>query len=110
MSVRQGIDRGDGERAEIHLCPGCGSQLVEPTDWWQLDQSRWEVHLRCPECGWRGSGAYEQSEVDRLDAVLDEAIDAILRDLRHLTRANMEEEADQFAAALAADRILPEDF
>jgi hypothetical protein len=110
MSVSRGIDRGRGAHAEMHMCPGCGSDLVEPTDWWQIDESRWDVHLRCPECEWRGSGDYTQGEVDRLDAVLDEAIDAILRDLRQLTRVNMGEEADQFAAALAADRILPEDF
>jgi hypothetical protein len=31
-------------------------------------------------------------------------------DLKQLMRANMAEEVDRFAAALAADFILPEDF
>jgi hypothetical protein len=32
------------------------------------------------------------------------------QDLRSLTWANMEDEAERFAAALASDSILPEDF
>jgi hypothetical protein len=34
----------------------------------------------------------------------------MIEDLRKLTRANMEEEADRLAAALATDSVLPEDF
>jgi hypothetical protein len=33
-----------------------------------------------------------------------------MEDLRALTRANMEEEADRLAGALASGSILPEDF
>jgi hypothetical protein len=34
----------------------------------------------------------------------------LIEDLRALIRANMEDEAERFAAALATDSILPEDF
>ena len=34
----------------------------------------------------------------------------LMRDLKRLTRGNMEEEIDRFTAALSSDLILPEDF
>ena len=51
-----------------------------------------------------------QSEVDHYDEELDRGGQELIEDLRALTRANMEEEADRFAGALASDSILPEDF
>jgi hypothetical protein len=50
-----------------------------------------------------------QSEVDHYDEQLDGRSE-LIEDLRALTRANMEEEADRLAGALASDSILPEDF
>lgn len=47
---------------------------------------------------------------DRYDVELDRGGQELIEDLQGLTRANMEEEADRFAAALASDSILPEDF
>jgi hypothetical protein len=41
---------------------------------------------------------------------LDLGTDALVKDLRRLVQANMEAEADRFAAALEAGAILPEDF
>jgi hypothetical protein len=110
MSVSRGINRGDGACAEMHVCPNCDSKLVEPTDWSQLAEWTWEVHLRCPECEWRGAGEYTQSDVDRFDETLDDGVDSIFEDLRQLTRSNMEDEGARFVSALEADRILPEDF
>ena len=46
----------------------------------------------------------------RYDEELDRGGQELIEDLRSLTRANMEEEADRFATALASDTILPEDF
>jgi hypothetical protein len=41
---------------------------------------------------------------------LDRGGQELIEDLQALTRANMEEEADRFSAALAGESILPEDF
>jgi hypothetical protein len=49
-------------------------------------------------------------QIDRYEVELDRGGQELIEDLQALTRANMEEEADRFAAALASDSILPEDF
>jgi hypothetical protein len=94
----------------MHVCPDCGSSLVQPADWFEQGAGRWHVTLRCPECDWSGDGAFSQDEVDEYDAELERGGQELLADLRSLTRANMEEEAGRLARALAADVILPEDF
>ena len=94
----------------MHTCPKCSSSLVQPVNWFEQGDARWHVELRCPECEWWGRGSYAQPEVDRFDEELDRGGQELIEDLRTLTRANMEEEADRFATALASDTILPEDF
>jgi hypothetical protein len=105
---RDSVDSGDA--IQLHICQECGSGLVYPTDWAPAAPKHWHVELRCPDCEWRGEGIYSQEVVDRFDVALDDGTDAILDDLTRLTRANMEEEIDRFAAALDRDLILPEDF
>jgi hypothetical protein len=99
-----------GTPRSMHACPGCDGEMVHPTDWWEAEGGGWQVELRCPECEWRGSGTYRQSEVDDFDRKLDDGCEALTSDLRHLTRTNMEAEGERFVAALASDSILPEDF
>jgi hypothetical protein len=48
--------------------------------------------------------------MDAFDERLDEGTDALVKDYRRLVRANLAEEADRFAMALAVGAILPEDF
>lgn len=94
----------------MHACPGCESLLVQPVNWFEQGDGHWHVELRCPECEWWGRGSYPQSEVDRFDEELDRGGQELLEDLRALTRANMEDEAERFAMALSTDSVLPEDF
>ena len=94
----------------MHACPSCNSILVQPVNWHEQGDGHWHVELRCPECEWWGRGAYSQPEVDSFDEELDRGGQELIEDLRALTRANMEDEADRFAMALASDSILPEDF
>ena len=84
--------------------------MVQPVDWHDLGDGRWRVVLRCPECDWWSRDEYSRREVEAYDEQLDRAGQELLGDLRALTRANMEEELERFATALAGDRILPEDF
>jgi hypothetical protein len=95
---------------DLHVCPECDRDLVYPVDWEEASVTHWEVELRCPNCEWTEVGKYDQATVDRFDEQLDEGTEALVRDLRRLLQANMEDEADRFAAALAANAILPEDF
>jgi RNase P subunit RPR2 len=94
----------------MHCCPNCNSILAQPVNWHEQGQNCWSVELRCPECEWRGRGSYSQDEVDRYMDEIDRGDQELMEDLRALIRANMSEEADRFATALANDTILPEDF
>src|SRR6478735_877284 len=95
------------ETADLHVCPDCRSDLVHPTDWAPVDRCRWRVEVRCPECEWSSVGVYGQSVLDRFDEVLDAGTDAMVADLRHLQRSNMESELARFNMALGSDLILP---
>ncbi len=100
-----------GKSAEgMHACPSCSSILVQPVNWHEQGDGHWHVELRCPECERWAHDSYSQSEVDTYDEELDRGGQELIEDLRALTRANMEEEAEQLAMALANDSILPEDF
>jgi hypothetical protein len=94
----------------MHVCPSCSSVLVQPAEWFEQGGGSWHVELRCPECEWRGHGTFSQREVDSFDEELDDGAQALLEDLRSMTRSNMEQEIECFAVALADDLVLPEDF
>jgi hypothetical protein len=95
---------------DLHICPECDRDLVYPVEWEETSATHWEVLLRCPNCEWVEVGNFDQPTVDRFDEQLDLGTEALIRDLKRLTRANMEEEIDRFSSALSADLILPEDF
>jgi hypothetical protein len=105
-----GFQRKKQSANGMHGCPNCDSILVQPVNWHEQGDGLWNFQLRCPECEWWGRDNYSRTEVDRYDEELDRGSQALIGDLRALIRANMTEEADRFAAALATDSILPEDF
>ena len=96
--------------ADLHICGGCDSNLVYPVEWDEAGATHWEVMLRCPNCEWSGTGVFEQDVVERFDEELDRGTEALVRDLRRLAQANMEDEIDRFTVALDQDHIVPEDF
>jgi uncharacterized protein (DUF2236 family) len=98
------------EVTDLHICPECAKHLVYPVEWQEASATHWEVRLRCPNCEWQTVGLYDQETVDRFDLELDHGTEALVRDLKRLTRANMEEEAERFSSALASDAIWPMDF
>ena len=95
---------------DLHVCPDCDKGLVYPVEWEEASPTHWEVQLRCPNCEWHNVGLYDQETVDRFDEELDHGTEALVRDLKRLTRANMEEEVERFSSALASDAIWPMDF
>jgi hypothetical protein len=48
--------------------------------------------------------------VEQLDEELDRGTHALVRDLKQLAHANMEDEVERFIDALQADQVLPMDF
>jgi hypothetical protein len=95
---------------DLHVCTVCSGELVYPVEWEEVSSTHWEVALRCPSCEHFDVGVFDQETVDRFDEELDHGTELLVRDLKRLTRANMEEEIDRFAAALNADAIWPMDF
>ena len=103
-SPHKGVER------DLHLCPGCKSDLVYPVAWEEADESHWSISLRCPDCEWAEEGVYEQDICDRFDDELERGTDALTRDYKRLMTANLAEEIERFAHALEVDAVLPEDF
>jgi hypothetical protein len=101
---------GDAEQRELHSCPGCRSDLVQPMAWSETPDGRWDLMLECPNCGRSESGTFTRLQVERLEDHLDEGLTEMIADLQRLTQANMAADVDRFVAALDANFILPEDF
>lgn len=99
-----------GRARELHVCRECSSPLVMPRTWEQAGPRVWAITLECPNCGWHGSGVFPEHAVERFDEELDRGTETLVRDLKTLIRANMEEQVERFAEALQAGLILPEDF
>jgi hypothetical protein len=95
---------------DLHVCGSCASELVYPVDWEEADDTHWEVTLRCPNCEWAGTGVFEQDIVERFDEELDRGTEALVRDLKRVMQANMEDEIERFVSALRDGHIVPEDF
>ena len=97
-------------QADLHVCPECRSELVYPVDWQEAGRTSWEVSLRCPNCEWTHTGTYGEDAIQGFDETLDQGTEALVADLRELTRANMEEDVERFVNAIVAGFVLPEDF
>ena len=95
---------------ELHICPECDRDLVYPVEWEETSPTDWEVLLRCPNCEWSEVDTFDQAAVDRFDLELDRGTEQVMRDLKQMVRANMEEEVERFAKALDSDAIWPMDF
>ncbi|UGS39295.1 hypothetical protein [Capillimicrobium parvum] len=95
---------------DIHVCGTCSSELVYPVEWHEAGATHWQVALRCPNCEWSGTGVFEQHAVEIFDEELDRGTEALVRDLKRLVQANMEEQVERFIDALRDDHILPDDF
>lgn len=95
---------------DLHVCVECDSALVYPVEWEEAGPENWSVLLHCPNCDVFREGVFGQGNVEVFDEELDRGADALARDYKSLMRANMAEEIERFAGALAAGAILPEDF
>jgi hypothetical protein len=95
---------------QLHVCPQCNCDLVQPIAWCEDAESRWQLTLECPNCSWLESGLYDRADVERLEDTLDEGLCTMISDLHRLTQANMADDIERFITAVHADQVLPEDF
>jgi hypothetical protein len=93
-----------------HVCPSCGRHLVQPVDFECAGEDHWLLSLLCPSCGWEGNRTLTETLLERLEDELEKGRRQVEFLLARMTKSNMGEYAERFSAALAADRILPEDF
>jgi predicted RNA-binding Zn-ribbon protein involved in translation (DUF1610 family) len=95
----------------LHLCPRCGSEMVQPLAWEPAgDRRSWRVWRRCPECDWRGDAIHGELEIEAWDDLLDRDAHELAAELHELQQQNMATMAESFVAALAADLIGADDF
>jgi hypothetical protein len=104
------LKRAVDHHTELHLCMTCDSELVYPVEWEEAGTTHWQVTLRCPNCEWIDTGIFQQETVERFDEELDRGTEALVRDLKRLMTANMEDEIERFVRALEGNHVLPEDF
>lgn len=95
---------------DLHVCEECSSHLVYPVSWEERANDAWYMERRCPNCEWRHSGEFPQSEVEVFDDVLNEGTEQLLTKLRTFARANMEEDVERLINALHENLIEPMDF
>ena len=103
-------EREDLATRELHVCPDCGSNLVQPVSWNEADDGCWELTLEFPNCDRVETGTFSRLQVEMLEDQLDNGLSDMIADLQRLTQANMAAAVNRFAAALEADLVLPEDF
>jgi hypothetical protein len=104
------FSEADNPTRELHICPVCSSDLVQPVEWAEDTETRWQLTLECPNCLWLEHGVYDRHQIEELEDRLDEGLAEMIGDLQRLAQANMVDDIERFVAALNADQILPEDF
>jgi hypothetical protein len=83
---------------------------VQPRSWRERPGGRLTLELRCPECLHCTVGEYEPAAVLDYDRSLAAGRLEIAALCQGVTRANMQEEANRLARALACDLISADDF
>ncbi len=96
--------------AHPEVCPSCDSRLVYPVAWEAAGDELWRVELRCPNCEHLEEALLELEVAERFDEELETGSETLMNDLARLAEANMLEDVERLAAALAADALLPSDF
>ena len=96
--------------SDLHVCGACESALVYPTEWEEAGADALGGHAALPQLRVDGTGVFEQDVVERFDEELDRGTEALVRDLKRLMHANMEDEIERFVTALHGGHIVPEDF
>lgn len=93
-----------------HICRTCGSSLVQPTEWVHVDEHRWKVSMRCPECYAVYDLALEPEHVNEFSYQLEHGFQCLLEAIDQLDQQAFASECETFIAAVRADAVFPMDF
>jgi hypothetical protein len=94
----------------LHICPECGSELVQALDAVEAGPHAWNVRMRCPECWLEWGARFSDDQVEAFEEHFALGLGVLSEALEGLTRENMEDDIERFTAALAVDAIVPMDF
>lgn len=106
------VERTTPERDPLGLwiCPACGSGFVQHLEAEPVEDRRWRLVLRCPDCEWHDEAVHGHDEVLRFDRELEAGEVLLARALHLLEAENMAAWADSFRSALRAGLVVPADF
>jgi hypothetical protein len=102
--------RGPRLPGDLHVCPSCASDCVNPLEWDESGTARWTVSLRCGACGYMHDREVSSGDVRRFERALDRGFNAISTAADRLKRELMAGWVDAFAGALQRDLIDVADF
>jgi len=98
------------ERDPLHRCLVCSCEFVHLVETRPISDSDLSALLRCPNCGVHRAGVFSRRALAGLERRRQVGEDELRVQLRRLELGNRVDEIGDFAAALDADAILPEDF
>jgi len=106
------VDHGtNSERPRIVVpqifCRLCTSPLVQASDWSREDESRWMVHLWCPECGLERTALLDQPQVAYLSLAIEEGFARMLEGLAGSDALSPADAASGTAWRVRSDRSKP---
>ena len=108
-----GNTRGGGVghwTTRLEHCPECSRDMVQPANYEPLWGDRWLISRTCPNCGWDHEGVFPHAALREFEEHLDTVDDHLWDHLVKIQNERIDTEVAIFAAALACDAILPEDF
>ena len=94
----------------LHVCVRCARDRCAPVEWETAGDAHWRIALRCGECGHEREAVVGDAEAAAYDVVLDRHEDLMLAAAERLSRERLAHEVEAFAAALAGDLIVADDF
>ena len=94
----------------LQVCPGCGSDLVQPLRWQQRRNGELLVELRCPECHVVMQACHSPQEMEELDRRQSAGREQIVAAYEQSVSESMESLAANLREALERDLVGPDDF
>jgi hypothetical protein len=94
----------------LHQCALCHADFVVPVEAEALDEGRWDMRLRCGQCGTYRDVVVSDEVAKRYDLDLNRGMAEIEAALRAQDHERMTAEARVFIAALEHDLIDGADF
>jgi hypothetical protein len=112
MRRRASTDSSDrlDPKLDLHACPVCRRDFVQPISWEPVGDHSWWMFLRCAECGISRDVVVPNAVADRFESELHARASILAREARRLENERMSAEVDSFVDALQRDLIEPGDF